>query len=291
MAEVYLVYARLEQGAEAEALELAAHMREEHAANPFLAAGIEEFFGYVAARHGRLADAERRYAEAERIRRRDVGPAQALQSALEATELELVVREDPAAAAERLQAALAAYPLESIPPADRPYPWLTWLLAESGALPRARALLSEWEASMGDVERRRNEGGLAWARGSIALVEGRHDEAIEEFRRADVGDCQVCALPALAEAYHRAERPDSALAVAERFIETPWLFRAAATDEVFRGPILERLGRLHDARGDLESAQRYYAMLVALWEDADPALQPRVEAARTRLEEIVRVRG
>jgi hypothetical protein len=54
---------------------------------------------------------------------------------------------------------------------------------------------------------------------------------------------------------------------------------------------LERLARLYDARGDLEQAAGYYGRFVELWADADPDLQPRVEAARARLEEIVRERG
>ena len=57
------------------------------------------------------------------------------------------------------------------------------------------------------------------------------------------------------------------------------------------GPSLERLGQLYDEQGDLENAALYYARFVELWADADAELQPRVETARTRLEEIIRERG
>ena len=51
------------------------------------------------------------------------------------------------------------------------------------------------------------------------------------------------------------------------------------------------MAQLYDAQGDLESAALHYAQFVDMWEDADPVLQPRVEAARARLQEIVRERG
>jgi len=53
----------------------------------------------------------------------------------------------------------------------------------------------------------------------------------------------------------------------------------------------ERLAQLYDQKGDLEQAAGYYALFVELWADADPELQPRVEAARARMEELVRERG
>jgi len=53
----------------------------------------------------------------------------------------------------------------------------------------------------------------------------------------------------------------------------------------------ERLGQLYDAQGDLERAAAYYAVFTEMWKDADPELQPRVEAARARLQEIIAERG
>jgi hypothetical protein len=35
----------------------------------------------------------------------------------------------------------------------------------------------------------------------------------------------------------------------------------------------------------------YYARFVELWDDADDELQPRVQAAQARLDEILRQRG
>ena len=51
------------------------------------------------------------------------------------------------------------------------------------------------------------------------------------------------------------------------------------------------LARLRDQAGDTEEAAAYYARVIQFWEDADPELQPLVEEARVRLQEIVRERG
>jgi tetratricopeptide (TPR) repeat protein len=57
------------------------------------------------------------------------------------------------------------------------------------------------------------------------------------------------------------------------------MFRAAA--EALRGQIAE-------LRGDTASAIRAYSNFIDLWKDADPQLQPRVQAARTTVERLRR---
>jgi tetratricopeptide (TPR) repeat protein len=57
------------------------------------------------------------------------------------------------------------------------------------------------------------------------------------------------------------------------------MFRAAA--EALRGQIAE-------LRGDTASAIRAYRNFIDLWKDADPELQPRVQAARTTVERLRR---
>jgi len=48
----------------------------------------------------------------------------------------------------------------------------------------------------------------------------------------------------------------------------------------------QRLGRLYEEMGRPEEAAVEYRRFVEAWEDADPALQPRVEAARERIEQL-----
>jgi tetratricopeptide (TPR) repeat protein len=75
----------------------------------------------------------------------------------------------------------------------------------------------------------------------------------------------------------------------ERWLGRRQLFRAWSDDRL--APTLERVAHLYDELGDTENAAIYYAQFVDVWENADPEFQPRVEAARTRLQEIVRERG
>ncbi len=50
-----------------------------------------------------------------------------------------------------------------------------------------------------------------------------------------------------------------------------------------RSLVADRLGQAYEAGGDREKAREAYELFVAAWENADPALQPRVEAARQGL--------
>jgi tetratricopeptide (TPR) repeat protein len=122
------------------------------------------------------------------------------------------------------------------------------------------------------------------------LAEGRHEEAITELQHGDEGGCRLCALPGLAAAFEAAGLQDSAIATHERYLETPWAARLNF-DDTRRAPTFERLGQLYDERQDWEKAAEYYARFVELWTDADPDLQPRVEAAQRRIDEIFAERG
>lgn len=75
-----------------------------------------------------------------------------------------------------------------------------------------------------------------------------------------------------------------------------WLGRRELDDRAAQDSRLlprarERLGQLYDAKGDTEQAAVHHARFVEPWKDADAELQPRVGAARERLDEIVRERG
>ena len=96
------------------------------------------------------------------------------------------------------------------------------------------------------------------AKGRLAHAEERLDDAIDEFRAWDAGtDCQVCALAELGRAYEGAGEPDSAVAVFERYVETPWLWRAF-WDATYLASTCERLGSLYEERGDTAKAIYYY---------------------------------
>ncbi len=122
--------------------------------------------------------------------------------------------------------------------------------------------------------------------GAVALAEGRYEESIRLMRLGDEGRCLVCGVALLGRAYDLASQANSAVAVYERYVTQPDIGRSLITLGVyFNDPfwlplVSERLASLHAERDDADKAIYYYGKLVDLWRDADPELQPRVEAAR-----------
>ena len=155
---------------------------------------------------------------------------------------------------------------------------------------RARQLWREYEAEIGPDLRGDDEMARHTVQGAIAFAEGQYGEAVDEYRRSDVGECVTCTLYPLARAYEASGQPDSARSVYEQLLSRPDPVRLFA-DQGAGALTLERLGQLYDERGDWEKAAEYYARFVELWKDADPELQPRVEAAQQRLDEIFAARG
>lgn len=244
----------------------------------------------IAALRGRLEEAERLFERAARLDRERGVPSAALELAADKAEIDHWVRGDSERARERLAEAVAG--LEELEPLARPYLRVAASLAIVGDPGTARELVRRFEdETPAEIRSWLERSNLQWAKGEIALAEGRPDEAAEAFHRSDVGFCEICAQEALGRAHETAGRADSAIAAYERYLETPWLWRHEMLDFSVRGPILERLGRLHEGRGEPREAVRYYAELAELWKDADPVLQPRVEAARQRLEEILATTG
>src|SRR5207248_2266517 len=81
-------------------------------------------------------------------------------------------RNRPAAALERVEAALRRHPLASMPAADRPYPELARFYARAGRLDQAKRLVAEFERNVTEGLRR----GVSLrhaAAADIALSEGR----------------------------------------------------------------------------------------------------------------------
>jgi len=56
---------------------------------------------------------------------------------------------------------------------------------------------------------------------------------------------------------------------------------------VWRANALEYVANHYDRAGNAAKARLYYAQFVELWKNADPELQPRVRAARRRLEQLM----
>src|SRR5678816_2593787 len=76
-------------------------------------------------------------------------------------------------------------------------------------------------------------------------AEKRYDDAVREYRAANVGACSACALPNIARAYDLAGNADSAAAVFERYIDAPKQGERIEFDAIALAGAHKRLGELY----------------------------------------------
>ncbi len=196
--------------------------------------------------------------------------------------------EQPARAVERLDATLARPDVRSLPLEDKRYLDIVVLYSQAGRPDLARAVLASWESAARDTAyRRRLTPGRHLAVGELALAEGRHADAIREFRLYDrLPDgprdvCLGCSLEPLGRAFDAAGMADSTIGTYRRYVATPSSF--VWPDSYALARAHERLGELYDAKGNRRMAVQHYTAFVELWKNADAVLQPRVAKARARL--------
>lgn len=85
---------------------------------------------------------------------------------------------------------------------------------------------------------------------------------------------------------------DSAIAEYERYLKTPFGGRAREGPDInVPAFITEALAKMYDAKGNTDRAVALYRDFIELWKSADPELQPRVAAARARLQALTPVEG
>jgi tetratricopeptide (TPR) repeat protein len=81
-------------------------------------------------------------------------------------------------------------------------------------------------------------------------------------------------------------RTDTAVVLYEQALNLPIL--GGQRYEVSWYPfVLRRLGQLHESLGHRDEAIDDYSQFIDLWKDADPELQPQVEAAREALARLM----
>ncbi|HET7374391.1 MAG TPA: hypothetical protein VFJ20_13470, partial [Gemmatimonadaceae bacterium] len=121
-----------------------------------------------------------------------------------------------------------------------------------------------------------------YVRGLLLAARGDDAAAISELTSAvyslTVGFTRVNYM--LARVYLHARRPRDAVAVLQ-----PALRGGIDASNLYvnRTELHELLAQAWDAAGGRDSAAAHYAYVAKVWANADPALQPRVAAARTRL--------
>lgn len=123
------------------------------------------------------------------------------------------------------------------------------------------------------------------ARGAISLSEGDPEVALRHFRDAEPERPDRDILGWLGIGYDRAGITDSAVAYLERYLGT-YAPDQLIGDGHHLARLVHRLGELHDDRGEVEEALEHYRRYVALWNEADPELQGRVDEIRRRIEAL-----
>jgi tetratricopeptide (TPR) repeat protein len=161
--------------------------------------------------------------------------------------------------------------------------------ARQGRNAEAADLVARFEAradslaAAGDSATARSLRGRALTlRGRIAAAHDSLDAAIDLMRRG------LAMINAAWYDYRDIERYWLARLLEERGAEEEAL---RIHGSLYWSPWLEPLGffsraQLHERRGELDEAVRYYARFIELWGQADVELQPRVETARRALERL-----
>jgi tetratricopeptide (TPR) repeat protein len=207
--------------------------------------------------------------------------------------IDLVFRGDPDRAAPRMGEILESARWDSIPGPDRPFITLAILYALAGQPVRARQVLEQYDSLGSGYDRALNMGARGEVEAWIALAEDRPDAAVEIARRAAVPNCPTCGLVPLGQAYQRLGQPELAIVALERYLGTPHqsprrfsvkLSRTTFEKIALLGDTYERLAALHEQQGNTDQARHYLSKVIELWQDGDPEVQPRVAAARARLE-------
>jgi tetratricopeptide (TPR) repeat protein len=246
---------------------------------------------------GRIDDLLRYGREAGRLQRTLGQPPNPFNDSLQRAQIDLIFYDDTVSAIRRADAAVRTIDMRAMPFLERPYVALISFYASTGQVARARTLLAEHDAQIPDSATRRiREPTRHAAVGVIALAEGRYEDAVREFWRADTtydgpaGSCGICVLDDIGHVWNRAGVADSALFYWEKYLATPFMGRQNL--EAGQKPLmLKRMAELYESKGDVENAAKRYREFIALWTRADARLQPKVRDARERLRRLADVEG
>lgn len=254
--------------------------------NPDDRHGLDYWRALVALGAGQLQESDRRFDEwlAEET---DVGQYRgAIEGSMWRALADIEVRRDTVPARGRLE---EARPLlgGATAPAKIMF---AWVAAAVGLPVDARWALEVYEATSSDFDLDRRPREYWAALGATQLAEGSLDEALRTLRRGrevDMGrafECQFCPAMMLGRVHDVRDEPELAIPRYEEFVNARWVFGPdREQDAAFLVPVRERLAELYEERGEGERAAGQYREILRQWADADPQLQPRLDAAREGL--------
>jgi len=249
---------------------------------------VNWYLGLIATTRGQLANGLRLSRQSNDAGLQMGTANAALHTLIDEVEVYAWFRGDKPRADQALQQALVAQPVDSLPPLDRPYERLVWASSLAGRPDLAKAMLAGFDKTRANAGTIDDEAARHRMLGHVAIAEKRYDDAVREYRAADVGACAVCALPNVARAYDLAGNADSAVALFERYTQATASALRIEVDAIALAGAHKRLGELHEAKGEREKAASQYAKFIELWKNADAELQPHVREAKEKLARLQR---
>ncbi|MCU0621087.1 MAG: protein kinase [Gemmatimonadales bacterium] len=249
--------------------------------------------GTIASAEGRLSEAGelyRRAAESAAGGEGDQGDAMAMELA---RAFNIVKYErDSARASQVMDEARRRFRFDSLPPEDRRWAELAWVLVEVGRVAEAKRLPGAYRAAIPAAMR----GAPDWAdrfEAELALRERRATPAQHAVLRAvvDSAPCLQCAQLGLGLLMAEAGFSDSAAALLEAGVALPGHPDRIYEDAFALPEAYLRLAEHFEQRGDRAKALDYYGRLTELWRDADPVLQAPLRDVRRRMTELTRAEG
>ena len=237
---------------------------------------------------GRLKEARRYSAVVDTVLQALVLPGDRLARVIRDRVSEARLVGDTARAAAELDIILSTSGREHWHPLDRKHAVAAVAFASFGDVRRARRELTEHRRVVAATYRNKDSSDVVMAEALIATLEGRWEDALRLAAVRESGavsrGCYGCTLPVVARAYERAGKPDSAIAVLERF--TGKLRPMQYWNESELPIAFKRLGELYESRGNRVVAVAAYQRFVDLWENADPEFQPAVQQVRVRIRSL-----
>lgn len=233
----------------------------------------------------------------ERIRMYRIDPAMAVRDSLWQAMLDIWYGGNLSKGVARLDALADESTLGALMPHRRPDLQIAELYARAGEVAKARRVLARYEAFAPERIAGIESGARRRVQGHLAMAEGRYDDAIADFRASDVDGmgvpvrCAECSLLDLASAFEAAGRPDSAIAVYQRYLTVPPRPDAGGYNGFDSGPwyfyrsqVHRRLGALYERTGHQRAALLSYERFLALWKDADAEFQPQMRDVMRRID-------
>lgn len=235
---------------------------------------------------GQMSAGSEHLAAAVRLVGIATGPSDQIVRGLVRPWVTAVIEGEPARARGEIDDVMRVVDWMSLSPFNRAYELFALTYAVAGLDDDARAMLAGFDEEVASEATSVMRGTAEVARAIVAVHAGAPG-ALDRFDRALPGlECQRCADLIYGLVHEAAGDGAAAIPRYERYVDEPFFDAGNFMLHLFAGAVHERLGALYDEAGNADQAAEHYRRFAALWSDADARLQPRVERARARAEEL-----